>query len=311
MVDKLDIASLAIDQKLSKEQKKLKIVELLDSCDVLYHNILNSNKDDDIIDKLYELFIEKKVDNDIKTTIMFNYIGTFYRINNDFTKATLYYKKAMNGKNEDAFNNIGRLYEYLNKINNAIDSYKTAIELGNVDAMINLGQLYDNMGDYKLAEKYFGMAASTGNEYATDTLHSIYIDQIDKIKITKAQQYFIEKIKKVEKKGPYLNELGRSYLVQNDIKSAEIKFKEAADLGEVDALFNLGNLYNDQGKYEIASEYFKKAAAKNHGGALNNLGAMSHEMGNLLDAEQYYRLAINAGDEDAVENLNALINEES
>ena len=86
-----------------------------------------------------------------------------------------------------------------------------------------------------------------------------------------------------------------------------VEVKEAARLGNVEAMFDLGILYEDGAKNVVKSHfaeairYYKKAAELDHVGAAVRLGDIYHYGGlgieqNLSRAWDYYDIAVKAGD---------------
>jgi TPR repeat protein len=88
-----------------------------------------------------------------------------------------------------------------------------------------------------------------------------------------------------------------------NLEEAEDWYRKAADLGDSDAAFNLGNLLHEAGNLEEAEDWYRKAADLGDSDAAFNLGNLLHEAGNLEEAEDWYRKAADLGDSDAFRAL--------
>ena len=92
--------------------------------------------------------------------------------------------------------------------------------------------------------------------------------------------------------------------------NAEQDMHLAADQGNADAQYSLGNLLREEGNTEEAMKYFRLAANKGHTDAQFNLGVLLNEEGNTEEAKKYYQLAIAQGDTRAQVNLGSLLENE-
>ncbi|EJK45721.1 hypothetical protein THAOC_35648 [Thalassiosira oceanica] len=89
-------------------------------------------------------------------------------------------------------------------------------------------------------------------------------------------------------------------------KAVEL-YTEAAELGSIQALFDLGNVYNfgdgvqqDNAK---AVEFFAKAAMQGHVLSRHNLGCIEGDKGNHDRAVRHFLISAKMGDEDSLENI--------
>ena len=118
---------------------------------------------------------------------------------------------------------------------------------------------------------------------------------------------------RVEKKDPAaIHYLGDLYFhgklgLQKDTKKAVGLWKEAAELGSVDALFKLGPMYDcgdgvqrDKAK---AAEYYKKSAMQGHAGGRYNLGCCEGNKGNHDRAVRHYLISSKMGHKESLENI--------
>ena len=95
--------------------------------------------------------------------------------------------------------------------------------------------------------------------------------------------------------------------LQKDARQAVELWTEAAELGSVDALFNLGIVYyqgmgvqEDKAK---GAEYYKKAAMRGHVESRFNLGCFEGKKGNYDRAVRHWLISAKMGDRDSVENI--------
>ncbi|EGB10894.1 hypothetical protein AURANDRAFT_21923, partial [Aureococcus anophagefferens] len=91
---------------------------------------------------------------------------------------------------------------------------------------------------------------------------------------------------------------GRLGLVKSEKKAAKI-YRRAVELGEVDAIVNLGLLYVTGSGVKLdkkkAEELFRTAADRGDATAQNNLGNLLYSEKNYEEAFQYHALAADQG----------------
>ncbi|EJK46346.1 hypothetical protein THAOC_34989 [Thalassiosira oceanica] len=101
----------------------------------------------------------------------------------------------------------------------------------------------------------------------------------------------------------FFGELG----LQKDMQKAIELWSEAAELGSIDALFNLGNAYYSGECVEEdvtkAVELYEKAAMHGHIESRDNLGYYEEENGNYDRALKHYLISAKMGFVDSVENI--------
>ncbi len=101
----------------------------------------------------------------------------------------------------------------------------------------------------------------------------------------------------------------RSALALGDNTTAEAAWREvlAADPGDAEALFHLGNLERERGHHPIAIAHYRQALLRvpGHAGVLNNLGLACEAQGQTDQAEACYREVLTAAPShpDALANL--------
>ncbi|EJK66344.1 hypothetical protein THAOC_12742, partial [Thalassiosira oceanica] len=112
---------------------------------------------------------------------------------------------------------------------------------------------------------------------------------------------------RVEKKDPAaINYLGEQYAqgllgvgLQKDMQKAIDLYTEAADLGSIKAVYNLGVLYDNGvgvGQDEAkAAEFYKRAAMQGHVESSNNLGCFEGDKGNFDNAVRHFVIAAKMG----------------
>jgi len=118
---------------------------------------------------------------------------------------------------------------------------------------------------------------------------------------------------RVAKKDPAaMNHLGEKYGhgipgLQKDTRKAMELWEEAAELGSIGALFNLGSAYflgegvqRDKAK---AADLFKRAALQGHLGSRCNLGCIEGKMGNHDHAVRHLLISAKMGDQGSLEMI--------
>ncbi|EJK68075.1 hypothetical protein THAOC_10788 [Thalassiosira oceanica] len=122
---------------------------------------------------------------------------------------------------------------------------------------------------------------------------------------------------RVEKKDPVaIFYLGQKYRfgslgLQKDMRKAVKLWTEAAELGSLDALFNLGDSYEvgygvKQDK-EKAVEFYTESAMQGHVESRNNLGCIEGQKGNHNRAVSHFLISAKLGYNDSVENIKKML----
>ena len=158
----------------------------------------------------------------------------------DFTEAAKWYRKAADQENPGALYNLGQMYRKGEGVEQdhteAVKWYRKAAEQGHLNAQHNLAVMYcDGLGvqqDYKGAAKWYRKAAEQGDSYAQ-------------------------------------NELGRMYLqglgVKQDYKEAANWHQKAIDQGDMQGHKGLGDISFMRGVWEKAEEHYKLVAEQDYG----------------------------------------------
>ena len=74
-------------------------------------------------------------------------------------------------------------------------------------------------------------------------------------------------------------------------------------LGEVEAMYELGSYYNSIGNIEKAKEYWNMASELDHPSSMNNLAFIKWSEGNIDEAENLFRMALDLGNQESKINL--------
>ena len=198
-----------------------------------------------------------------------------------------YYQLAADQGNADAQNNLGYSYSSGEGVEQdyekAVEYYQLAADQGNADAQYNLGySYYFGEGveqDYEKAVEYYQLTADQEVPAAMFALGDCYylgngVDQ----DLKKAEEWYQkaldagyepdetdqEHLIDVLGEGYDLNEAGKKAYEEGDYEKAFEYWTQAADLGNIRSLNNLGVLYENgygvEQDYEKALEYFQLAA---------------------------------------------------
>ena len=118
---------------------------------------------------------------------------------------------------------------------------------------------------------------------------------------------------RVAKKDPTaIHDLGLKYYhgslgLQKDMRRAAVLWKEAAELGSIEALYNLGHAYRHGEGVEKdttkAVELWTKAAMQGHVFARNNLGSIEGRKENYGRAVRHYLISAKMGFNASIENI--------
>ena len=100
-----------------------------------------------------------------------NRLGVRYEngegVQQDYSEALKWFKKAAEAGNGKALRNVGRMYHYGNGVDQdkdkAMEWYKRAAEKGETDAMISIGDVYYEKAYYGSAEMWYQKASDAGN----------------------------------------------------------------------------------------------------------------------------------------------------
>jgi TPR repeat protein len=88
---------------------------------------------------------------------------------------------------------------------------------------------------------------------------------------------------------------------------AEQLWRRAVNLGNPDALYNLGVLLAERDETNEAEQLYRRAAELGNTSAMTNLGVLLRGRGETSEAEQLYRRAAELGNTDAIYNLGLVL----
>ena len=208
-----------------------------------------------------------------------------------------------------------------------------------MDAQINLGRFLILKGDLDLDEAQHCLqpAADQGNAVAQCHLGCLfekrnYLDEAIKWLRKAADQYNNTAKSKLsallQKKSSAETLCRQAYLsvLFNDFNDAKDRYLKSAQLGLVDAQYQLGLLFKNEGNLVEAINWCTKAADQGHAGAKNLLDELSftktfaeclHEealsdetKGKLVEAKEYYLQSAELGLAEAQFNLGYLLEED-
>lgn len=215
--------------------------------------------------------------------------GRHIRRNND--EALKWFKRAAESGDAEARYELGMKYQRDKEDQEAFKWLKLAADQGQVEAMYHLGRIYEygKLGvEHNVAEamKWHARAAEQGHKRATDNL---------------------EELKKME---PLLHaagkgdaeaqcKLGEMYRWRNNPEALKW-LKLAADQGQVEAMYELGDIYGDgkcgvERNEEEAVQWFTRAADQGHLFAKQSLRPIKEK--------RDLKLAAKSGDVEALYDL--------
>lgn len=139
------------------------------------------------------------------------------------------------------------------------------------------------------------------NKQLQEKIKELEIDAQEKI--AEAVKTAKDEIKQ-QSKAEELFAKGYNAQYKKEYDKAEEYYLKAINVGNNDALNNLGNLYQEKEEYEKAKEYYLKAIDTGNNDALFNLGLLYDDIKNdVIKAEEYYLKAIEKDNNDALNNL--------
>ena len=102
---------------------------------------------------------------------------------------------------------------------------------------------------------------------------------------------------------------GVAAAASGDLTTALQAFEAAAQLGDVDAMYDAGCVARDLDQPSQSSYWFEQAAGSGHGLAAYNLGAQAYSIGDRASATRWWEQAARAGQADAYAALTQLADE--
>ena len=190
-----------------------------------------------------------------------NFYAYSSRGNIPFEETLSWYQKSVDKGDSFATNEIAELYKSRNKTVEAIAWYKKASKQEYEDAIESLSQYMQELYGDKESVAIYKRAIKAGDDvywnkqyllsyYARMKAYDKAVDLIDEIIVEFPKERALMLLAKA---GFY----SKGYL--DDPKRYFEYNQKAADLGNKDAMYNLGIYYGDKGEYERASAWFIKA----------------------------------------------------
>lgn len=184
--------------------------------------------------------------------------------------------------NTDAMQTIGVLFNLKGDLENAHPWMLRAADAGDVRAQAYMGWIFNLLGDTDLAIEYTQMAIDGGDPNAAQMMKGLvnppdFDDQFTKIYALTAKRL-----------GDAAFELG------NEDQAAE-SWTRAADNGDIDSLFRLGERWERQGTLGHALIFYGKASRAGHTEAMLHFGLLLDRLGKREEAEGWFENSANGG----------------
>jgi protein O-mannosyl-transferase len=266
------------------------------------------------------LWLDAAVKSPAKTRPL-NMLGHLYLLQNRYQEALNEYIRVvhLDPTNPESYVNQGSALEGMQRYPEAIQSYLTAnhMDQNNLFILYNLGKIYIKMRQYDKALMYFNKilemdkyvpnkllkVTSKGYEPIMQpdiiwpatvlAMGSIY----DNLGDFRQARIMYEKLINIQQTSFQANlKLGKSYLSQNDSKSAIPYLIKAIQLDPSDAssFYYLGNAYINIDNLILAKQYLQKALEinQNYIVALDDLGVVEYENKNYSQAVELWEKSL-------------------
>lgn len=223
-----------------------------------------------------------------------------FGVNANMSRAVSTYRKAADGGDPTAHNNLGILHEKGKHVKKdfvkAVHHYKLAIEYGSIEAMCNLADCYATGSGVSLnmttAIKWYKEGANQGHAGALCELGICYMKGKGVAQDT-AQAIGLFHLA-ADREGEAARQLGRAYMegdgVTLDAQKGFTFFRSAAEMGNIDAYFDLGNCFRLGRGVKIdedqAMEHYQKASEAGNSCSKAALGNMFYNKGRYDEAFQ-------------------------
>lgn len=244
-------------------------------------------------------------------TVIYVNIGNIYANSHEYDKAEVYYRKAIQLKNETllANTNLGKLFLIKGNFDSAYyymyKSYK--LDTLSPEPMLALAQLYESNNMLSDAVKWLEKIQTVKPDYmnSASTLEQIKQKlQIGGNEIRSPEESL--KITRLE------TDSYKNYKEKNYDKAIE-ELNELIELnpsGKAGYYNNIGISYLERDMLKEAKEFFEKAVAENKdfSTAYNNLGTVYEKMGDREKAKESFQKALDTDPDNqtAKDNLNKL-----
>jgi tetratricopeptide (TPR) repeat protein len=244
-------------------------------------------------------------------TVVYVNIGNIYGNNHDYDKAEVYYRKALDLRNETllANTNLGKIFLIKGNFDSAYyyiyKSYK--LDTLSPEPMLALAQLYANFKMLPEAIKWLEKIQTITPNYmnSSQMLAELKQEQQEGGNVIRTPVESL-KIAALEKDS-YKNYQEKNYDKAVEELKELIKINPAGKAGYYN---NIGISYLERGMLKEAKEYFEKAVEEksDFSTAYNNLGSVYEKMGDKIKARESYKKALDAdpNNQTAKNNLNKL-----
>ena len=211
------------------------------------------------------LYFEKGIKIDSTFPMLYDNLGTAYKIKKDYFKSEYYYKKSIeiNNINPEAHNNLGNLYRILNDNVKAIKSYQNSIKAKTnfYPAHYNLAITYKSIGDFVLAKMHFKKTIELNNNFfAAHRSLSEIINYSQKNSHFKMLNEIYEKNNELNKK-ELAFALGKAY---EDIKDYKKSFKYYSEGNKLHRKTISFSLSKEAKEFNLLKKIFNKNLLKKY-----------------------------------------------
>ena len=236
----------------------------------------------------------------------------------DIQKAIECYAKASDLGVAAAARSLGELYYFntpiedseIENVKNALKYYERAFYLGDIEVAKKIGFIYLNneeLKDVPKAIEWYEKGLNLGEYSLNFDLAYVYLnDRFVPHDYEKGLAYLADGVKHNDPESLYLQariyEVGM-YGVEPDAKKYITSLKKAANLGQDDALLDLGYYYYKKGRYDDALDCFALCELDAIGLYWAMATIYEDQKGDYKNALFYYQMAAEMGFPDAIERL--------
>lgn len=245
-------------------------------------------------------------------TVTYVNIGNIYANNQEYDKAEVYYRKAIDLRNETLLANVnlGKIFLIRGNFDSSYYYLYKSYQLDTLspEPMHALAQLYANSNKIPDAISWLERAQKISPNYmnSTEMLQNLKMRQQSGEQLNSTTNDNALKVTGLE------NDSYQNYQKKNYDKAIKelLELIELNPAGRAGYFNNIGISYLDQNKLEDAKKYFEMAVRENKdfSTAYNNLGSVYEKMGDKEKAKQNYKKAVEAdpSNQTAKDNLSKL-----
>ena len=277
-----------------------------DFCEMLYYQLFDkASLTADAVSKVQKLANEGQAwAQDIMGEVCYSGLAGFTK---DEAKAQEWFQKAANQGYAWGITTCGTVCRNNKDYDKALEYYRKAADMGHVAALTGLGQLYQegngvekNLGK---ALEYYRSAADKGSAVSMFYLGFMYFsgDGVEK-NIEESKKWLLKAGEAGLSYG--FSNLGGLYNMSEDYSIAMEYFRKAADMGNGEAMCQIGLLYYS-GKgvaknIDTANQWYLKAGEAGDSNGYLNLANNYKSAKNYDKAIEYFHKAVEMGNEDAI-----------